>query len=44
VSQDSDSLWVQRTLAGDPQAFGELVQRYERDVFNLAYRMFSERG
>lgn len=44
MSQDSDSLWVQRTLAGDPQAFGELVQRYERDVFNLAYRMLSERG
>jgi len=43
VSQDSDSLWVQRTLAGDPQAFGELVQRYERDVFNLAYRMLNER-
>ncbi len=43
MSQDSDSLWVQRTLAGDPQAFGELVQRYERDVFNLAYRMLNER-
>jgi RNA polymerase sigma-70 factor (ECF subfamily) len=44
VSEDSDSLWVQRTLAGDPQAFGELVRRYERDVFNLAYRMLNERG
>jgi len=44
VSQDNDSLWVQRTLAGDPQAFGELVQRYERDVFNLAYRMLNDRG
>jgi RNA polymerase sigma-70 factor, ECF subfamily len=38
-----DALWVQRTLEGDPQAFGELVQRYERDVFNLAYRMLNER-
>jgi len=44
VSEDSDALWVQRTLAGDPQAFGELVRRYERDVFNLAYRMLNERG
>jgi len=44
VSQDNDSLWVQRTLDGDPQAFGELVQSYERDVFNLAYRMLNERG
>jgi len=44
VSEESDSLWVGRTLAGDPQAFGELVQRYERDVFNLSYRMLNERG
>lgn len=44
VSDEDDSLWVQRTLAGDTQAFGELVGRYERDVFNLAYRMLSERG
>lgn len=41
---ENDSLWVQRTIAGDPQAFGELVQRYERDVFNLAYRMLNDRG
>jgi len=44
VSEESDALWVQRTLEGDPQAFGELVCRYERDVFNLAYRMLNERG
>jgi len=44
VSEDIESLWVQRTLAGDQQAFGELVLRYERDVFNLAYRMLGERG
>jgi RNA polymerase sigma-70 factor (ECF subfamily) len=44
VSEESDSLWVQRTLAGDHNAFGELVQRYERDAFNLAYRMLNNRG
>lgn len=44
MSEENDSLWVQRTLAGDQQAFGELVQRYERDVFNLAYRMLNNRG
>lgn len=43
MSQDDDVLWVRQTLAGDPQAFGELVQRYERDVFNLTYRMLNER-
>ena len=44
MSQENDVLWVQRTLAGDPQAFGELVQLYERDAFNLAYRMLNDRG
>ncbi|MBN2303993.1 MAG: sigma-70 family RNA polymerase sigma factor [Anaerolineae bacterium] len=42
--EENDSLWVQRTLAGDQQAFGELVRRYERDAFNLAYRMLNNRG
>ncbi len=42
MNQESDSLWVQRTLAGETQAFGELVRRYERDVFNLAYRMLND--
>ena len=44
MSQENDALWVQQTLEGDPQAFGELVQRYERDVFNLTYRMLNNRG
>lgn len=44
MSEQNDVLLVQRTLAGDQQAFGELVLRYERDVFNLCYRMLNERG
>lgn len=44
MSQEADALWVERTLAGDQDAFGELVLRYERDVFNLAYRMLNNRG
>ena len=44
MNQEPDSLCVQRTLAGDTQAFGELVRRYERDVFNLAYRMLNDWG
>lgn len=43
VSEENEPLLVQRTLAGDQQAFGELVHRFERDVFNLAYRMLNER-
>ncbi len=44
MSEDVEALWVQRTLAGDQQAFGELVQHFERDVFNLTYRMLNDRG
>jgi RNA polymerase sigma-70 factor (ECF subfamily) len=44
VSEENDAVLVQQTLYGDQQAFGELVQRYERDVFNLTYRMLNERG
>lgn len=44
MSQEPDSLWVEQTLAGDQEAFGELVLRYERDVFNLTYRMLGNRG
>ena len=44
MHEENDALWVQRTLEGDQQAFGELVVRYERDVFNLAYRMLNDWG
>ena len=44
MNDSNDTLLVQMTLDGDQQAFGELVHRYERDVFNLTYRMLNERG
>ncbi len=44
MNQEPDSLWVEQTLAGDQDAFGNLVLRYERDVFNLTYRMLNNRG
>lgn len=44
VSEESDALLVHLTLEGDQQAFEDLVHRYERDVFNLTYRMLNERG
>lgn len=31
--------WIDRALAGDKQAFGELMNRYSGAVFGLAYRM-----
>ena len=36
---DSDAIAVERTLAGDRDAFRVLVERHSRNVFRLAYRM-----
>lgn len=36
-----DAALVQRTLQGDTSAYNILVQRYQRQVYNLAYRMLN---
>jgi RNA polymerase sigma-70 factor, ECF subfamily len=38
-----DSEDVERCLRGDPEAFAPLVQRYERVLYNVAYRMVGSR-
>ena len=38
-----DEALVQRCLSGDTEAFGELVSRYERPLFNVALRMLRDR-
>lgn len=38
-----DETLVQRCLLGDTEAFGELVSRYERPVFNVTLRMLRDR-
>lgn len=36
--------WVEQALDGDQDAFAELVNTYQNAVYNLCYRMLSERG
>lgn len=38
-----DETLVQRSLSGDTEAFGELVGRYERPLFNAALRVLRDR-
>ena len=35
----NDEKMVERALSGDPEAFGEIVRRWERRIFALAYGM-----
>jgi RNA polymerase sigma-70 factor (ECF subfamily) len=39
----TDSQVVQRFLAGDPRAFGELVGRYDKRLINFVYRTVGDR-
>lgn len=38
-----DETLVQKCLSGDTEAFGELVGRYERPIFNVALRVLRDR-
>jgi len=40
---DPDATLVSRCLAGDVEAFGPLVRRYERPLYNAALRMLGDR-
>src|SRR5213082_2772559 len=40
---DSDAVAVERTMAGDRDAFRVLVERHSHNVFRLAYRMTRNR-
>jgi RNA polymerase sigma-70 factor (ECF subfamily) len=42
-SKEDDAMLVAATLAGDPQAFTVLVERYTRPLWNVAYRITRSR-
>ena len=42
MTDDSDLVLVERTKAGDVEAFSTLAERHERVVYNLAYRFMRD--
>jgi len=43
IASISDALAVERTLAGDRDAYRVLVERHSRNIYQLAYRMMGNR-
>ena len=39
---DDEKLWIARARQGDDEAFAQLVEAYQRPVFNICYRMLGE--
>jgi len=44
MPDSSDRALVLRVRGGDPEAFGELVQRYQTSVYNVCYRLLNDTG
>jgi RNA polymerase sigma-70 factor (ECF subfamily) len=42
MPDSSDRALVLRVRGGDPEAFGDLVQRYQTSVYNVCYRLLGE--
>ncbi|MDD2694751.1 MAG: sigma-70 family RNA polymerase sigma factor [Anaerolineales bacterium] len=40
--QDNESTWLIRAQKGDPEAFGSLIEAYQKPVYNLCYRMLND--
>ena len=39
---NDEKLWIERARQGDGEAFGQLVEAYQRPVFNVCYRMLGD--
>lgn len=42
--QEDESLWVVKAQRGDPEGFTNLVEAYQKPVYNLCYRMLNNAG
>lgn len=42
IAEGTDAVLVAKHLAGDPHAFAELVQRYTRAVYHIAFRFTND--
>jgi RNA polymerase sigma-70 factor (ECF subfamily) len=36
---DQEAFWIEKALQGNDEAFGNLVEKYQKPVFSLCYRM-----
>ena len=41
---DNETIWIEQALQGSDEAFGQLVQAYQRPIYNLCYRMLGSNG
>ena len=39
---DLEAVWIEQALNGDDDAFAQLVETYQKPVYNLCYRMLGE--
>jgi RNA polymerase sigma-70 factor (ECF subfamily) len=41
---NNESIWLDRALRGEAEAFAQLVEAYQKPVYNLCYRMLGNPG
>lgn len=44
MTENSDLALIERCLSGDVNAFAGLIERYQKPVYNAAYRMLNDAG
>ncbi len=41
---NEEQIWLEKARNGNKEAFGKIIEAYQRPVYNLAYRMLSNSG